>query len=159
LDGYDLSRAHGLNAAEVEAKLKDKPGARITEANIHADTMIVAKELEAHHIPGQLFTSLAEKNGHVWLIFDVLNTDATRPLGQLQSQNFVGASRVPASVLAAATGLKTGDQLSRENLMSARHAILAMYAKSMPRTRLGLKLRLQSKQGKTTLTWLIDEPR
>jgi len=158
LKGYDLSGVHGLNAAKVTAKFKDKPGARITDADIHADTMIVAKELAAHHIGGHLFTSLAEKNGHVWLIFDVQNAEAQERFGQLQSQSFVGASHVSASALAAATGLKEGDQLSQDKLMAARRGVLALYAKSMPEKRLTLKLRLQHKQGKTILTWLIGEP-
>jgi outer membrane protein assembly factor BamA len=160
LNGYSLSGIHGLNAPELEAKLKDKPGARISQADIHADTMIVAKELEARHIKGQLFTTLAEKNGRVWIIFDLLNPDAGLRFGQLDTQNFEGASHVSASVLAAATGLKKGEQLSRQNLAVAAQAISAAYAKAMPGKKILLKIRRKNTpDGKTTLTWIIGEPK
>ena len=160
LNGYSLSGIHGVNAAELEAKLKDKPGARITQVDIHADTMTVAKALEAQHIKGHLLTTLAEKNGHVWLIFDLVNPDAGPRLGSIESQNFEGASHVAAGALAAASGLKTGDQLSQENLLAARRAIVAMYAKSMPGSKISLKIKLQHRPGdKTILTWIIGEPK
>jgi outer membrane protein assembly factor BamA len=159
LNGYDLSGIHGINAAELEAKLMDKPGVRITQADIHADTKIVAEELEARHIKGQLFTTLAKKNGHVWIIFDLLNPTAGPQLGSLESQNFEGASSVPASALAAGSGLKTGDQLTQEKLLAARRAIVATYAKAMPGRKIALKVRLQHRLGdKTILTWIIGEP-
>ncbi|HTT82918.1 MAG TPA: hypothetical protein VMF67_05525 [Rhizomicrobium sp.] len=159
LDGYDLSGAHGVDAAELAAKLKPKPGARINQADIHADTMIVAKELEARHIQGHLFTTLAEKKGHVWIIFDVLNPDAGPPMGQLEAQNFEGASHVSVGVLVAATGLKKGDQLSRDRLAAAARAISNVYAKTMPGKKIHLKIRRHNAPGgKTTLTWIISEP-
>jgi len=160
LNGYSFSGVPGVNAAEMEAKLKDHAGARITRADAAADGAILAKELEARHIGGHLFTTLAKTKGHAWIIFDLVSNDADKPMGHLESQNFEDASRVPAGVLAAATGLKTGDQLSREKLLAARRAIVALYVKSMPGRKISLKAKLRRGPGdKTILTWIIGEPK
>jgi outer membrane protein assembly factor BamA len=157
LNGYDLSGIPGVSANALQAKLKDKPGARITQADIHADTLILSKELQALHVKGQLFTTLAEKKGRVWIIFDLLNLDAQSQWGTLKAQNFEGAIHVSAEILAKATGLKNGDQLTREKFNVARQAIIAAYAKSMPGKKITLKARLQRRPGEASVTWIIGE--
>ena len=164
LSGYSFGPIPGVNTVELEAKLKHKEGERITSADIAADRAIIAKELEARHIKGRLFTSLAEKRGRVWVIFDLLDPDRPtahlgKPAGHLKSQNFEGASRISAGDLAAATGLKQGDQLWPEKINAARQAIVALYAKSMPGKAISLKARMQTAaDGEVTLTWIIAEP-
>jgi outer membrane protein assembly factor BamA len=159
LNGYSFTGVHGVNAAEMEAKLKHHEGARITRADAAADGALLAKELKARHIPGQLFTTLAENNGRVWVIFDLLNTDDDSSVGNLKSQDFNGVSHVSAISLAAATGLKKGDKLTRQKLIAARRAIVLAYAKSMPGKKISLKAKLQRKLGEVTLTWIIGEPK
>jgi hypothetical protein len=163
LNGYSFGKMPGVNTAELEAKLKEKAGARITQADIAADEAIIAKELRARHVPGRLFTSLAEKHGRVWIIFDLIDTN--RPTGafgkprNLDMQKFEGATRISAGALAAATGLKQGEPLSQEKLGSARKAIAAAYAKAMPGRVVTIKGKMQIKpDGKVTLTWIIGEP-
>jgi hypothetical protein len=162
--GYSFGPIPGVNTAELEAKLTHKAGDRITSADVSADHAIIAKELEARHIPGRLYTSLAEKHGHVWVIMDVLdpahpNAHLGKPAGRLKSQNFEGASQIPAGDLAAATGLKQGDRLWPEKIKAARDAIVAAYAKSVPGKAISLKARLQTaSDGEVTLTWIIGEP-
>jgi outer membrane protein assembly factor BamA len=136
LNGYSFGGMPGVNTLELEAKLKQKEGARITRADVAADQAILVKELQARHIKGQLFASIAERHGRVWVIFDLQEPD--RPTARfeklarrLESQNFAGASRISASALAAATGLKQGDPLSPEKINAARQAIVAAYAKTM----------------------------
>ena len=159
LNGYDLSGIPGINATALQAKLKDRPGARITQADIHADTLILTKELETRRVKGQLFTTLAVKKGRVWVIFDLLNPDAGPQWGSLEAQNFEGASHISAKSLAAVTGLKSGDQLTRQKLIGAQRAILAAYAKSMPGKKISLKARLQRRPGEISVTWIIGEPK
>jgi hypothetical protein len=127
LNGYSFGRMPGVNTAELAAKLKDKEGARVTRADIAVDQAILVKELQARHIKGQLFTTLAEKHGRIWIIFDVLDSNGPaaktgKPLLLLASQSFEGASRISTSALAAATGLKHGDLLSAEKINAARQA-------------------------------------
>jgi outer membrane protein assembly factor BamA len=161
LNGYSLSGIPGVNGSELEAKLKHKPGARITAADVNADQAIIAKELQARHIGGALVATLAEKHGRVWVIFDLLNVPPPPPRTRhLEAQNFEGVSRISAGALAAAIGLKKGDKLSPEKINAARRAILAMYAKAMPGKTLTVKGRMQMKpDGKVTLTWVVNEPR
>ena len=163
--GYSFGPIPGVNTAELEAKLTHKAGDRITPADVDADRAVIAKELEARHIPGRLYTSLAEKHGHVWIIMDVLdpahpNAHLGKPAGRLKSQNFEGASSIPAGDLAAATGLKPGDRLWPEKIEAGREAIVAAYAKAMPGKAISLKARKQTgADGEVTLTWIIGEPR
>jgi outer membrane protein assembly factor BamA len=165
LKGYSFSGLPGVNTDEIVAKLKDKAGARITSSDIAADNQVVAKELQDRRIPGRLFTSIAEKHGSVWVIFDVLQSN--QPLESLKAhlakagqhlaaQTFEGASGMSASDLAAATGLKKGDALSPQNIDAARQAITAFCAKSMPGNTPKVRLRMQfAPDGAATLTWII----
>ena len=161
LNGYSLSGIPGLSAAELEAKLKPKPGARITDADVNADRAIIQKELAARHIQGVVVATVAEKHGRVWIIFDQLDMPgALSQTRSLEVQNFEGASRISTAALSAATGLKIGDELTPQKVNAARQAILAMYAKAAPGKPLALKARMQVKPGgKVNLTWLIHEPK
>jgi hypothetical protein len=70
LNGFRLSGVKGVNPDDVIAKIKDKAGAKVTEADLKADVATVGAELKARHIEGQLAASMAEKNGRVWILFD-----------------------------------------------------------------------------------------
>src|ERR1700722_10334572 len=102
LGGYKFEGLLGPgNTGGLVAKLKDQPGARIRKADIKADVGILAKELHARHIRGQLFTGLIEGGGHIWVIFHLADLD---PPGaklwtsrRLASQQFEGVSGIPAS--------------------------------------------------------------
>ena len=71
LNGYTFGGFTGVNTDELAAKLKDQAGARITQADISVDEAMLTSELRARHIRGQLFTTIAEKHGSIWLIFDL----------------------------------------------------------------------------------------
>lgn len=165
LNGYSFGGMPGVNTAELTAKLGHKEGDRVTRADIAADEAVLARELRARHIDGRLFTSLAEKHGRVWVIFDLQKPDprsasAEKWAGRLKSQSFQGASRISAAALAAATGLKPGDPLSPEKINAARQAVVALYARSMPGKAPSLKGRAQTAaDGQVTLTWIIGEPK
>lgn len=162
LNGYSFGGMPGVNTAELEAKLPLKEGARVRQADVDAAQAIVAKELEARRIKGQLFTSLAEKKGRVWIIFDLQDPDhPTGHLGKtkfLKTQTFEGASAVSAGDLAAATGLKPGDPLWPEKLRAAEQAIVALYAKARPGPAPMVKAKMSTgPDSRTDLTWVIQE--
>ena len=165
LNGYTFPGLSGINTDELEAKLKDKPGARITRADIAADQAILTKELEARHITGQLLVGMAEKNGHVWVIFQVQHPGLVEQKSdtmsrRFETQFFEGASRIPPTKLAAATGLRRGEPLSLERLRMARRAILAEYEKVMPGKPVILKAKMRTRpDGSVTMTWIVDEPK
>ena len=163
LNGYNLSGIPGVDAQALTAKLKHRAGARITRASIAEDRAIVEKELEARHIPGRLFTTLAEKKGHVWIIFDVLK-DPTwefyRAARHLEAQHFDGNSRLSGNALAAATGLQRGEILSPEKASAAQRGIVGAYAKVFPGKKVGIACKMQGKpNGGVALTWTIREPK
>jgi hypothetical protein len=70
LNGFRLSGVRGVNPDDVIAKIKDKEGAKVTEADLKADVEVVSAELKARHIDGQLAATMAEKKGRVWVLFD-----------------------------------------------------------------------------------------
>ena len=159
--GFNLHGIHGVDQDALAAKLKHKPGDQITREDIKEDAAIIEKELQAQHIQGRLFTTLAEKNGRVWIIFDLLNNaaDALAQRRKLEAQHFEGATRVSADALAKATDLKPGDTLSRDTLNAARLGIVEAYAKVFPGKSVGVTGKLQGKpDGTAVLTWTIHEP-
>lgn len=161
LNGYSFGGMSGLNTAELTAKMKHHEGARITQADVAVDQAILTKELQARHIKGRLFASLAEKHGRVWVIFDLQDPDSPggwRSGRRLKSQTFEGGSGVPEPDLTAATGLKPGDALSPGKIKAAHQAILDLYAKSMPGHALSIRAKVQTAaDGEATLTWIIGD--
>lgn len=160
LNGYSFGPMPGVDTAELEAKLPQKAGARITDADVARDGAIISKELEDRHIGGHLFASVAERHGHVWVILDLL--DPEHPNGGkprfLQSQTFQGASKVSPADLAAATGLKQGAQLWPAKVRSAEQAIVALYAKATPGQIPTVRARVRvGPDNKVDLTWIIAE--
>jgi hypothetical protein len=162
LNGYSFGPMPAVNTAEIEAKLRHKPGARITNADVAAEETIVERELKARHVQGRLFASTAVKRDRVWIIFDLVQ----EPVRVLESQSFVGASHASPEALARASGLTPGTSLSVEKLNAARRSILAAYAKVMPGKSITLKLRMETRLSlkprtvpKARLTWIIGEPK
>ena len=159
--GYNLHGIHGVDQDALAAKLKHKPGDRITRQDIKDEAAIIEKALQAQHVQGHLFTTMAERNGRVWIIFDLLNNPASvfRQHHQLVAQHFEGATRVSADALSKASGLKPGDTLSPDTLNAARRGIVAAYAKVAPGKAVGITGKMQAKpDGTAVLTWIIHEP-
>jgi hypothetical protein len=163
LEGYRFEGILGPgNSTGLVAKLKDKPGGRVRKADIKVDVDLLAKELHARHIRGQLFTGLIEGNGRIWVIFHLTDPD---PPGarlwsshRLASQEFQGVSWIPTGKLAGATGLKPGEALSPEKITAARKGLSAMLAKSRPGKAFAIQVRIQTEPAnEAALSWIIGE--
>jgi hypothetical protein len=161
LGGYTFGGFAGVNTDELAAKLKDQAGARVTRADIAIDESMFEAQLRERHIKGRLLTSLAEKHGTIWLIFDLQRPALGSALyaGEpLNAQTFEGATRIPASELAAATGLKPGDTLTFSTIKAAHDAIVALYARSAPGKPPLVRSRAKiAGDGRVSLVWLISE--
>ncbi len=160
LNGFRLSGVKGVDPDALVARLKDKEGARVTEADIVADTKALGVDLKARHIDGQLFTTMAEKNGRVWVLFDFKSNDAApgEATRRVASQNFEGDKTISGAALETATGLKPGDALPDSRLRAAAQAIIGAYHAAMPAAHVKVKARMKTTQdGKVTINWLIDE--
>ena len=165
LDGFRLSGVEGLDQDALVATLTEKPGDRITEADIAADAKTLGEKLKARHIQGELFATIAEKKGRVWVLFDFQYpqagpTASNRERRRLGSQAFEGNARLSVGALEAATGLKQGEDLPVERINAAREAILAAYKKAVPGedVRVGGQIRV-TPDGEVALTWRIAEPK
>lgn len=160
LRGYRLSGAKGVDADALTAQLKDQAGARVTSADIDADARALGALLKAHHVEGQLFTTVAERDGRAWVLFDLIPPPPPPPPMILELQGFEGTRRVQAEALAAATGLKPGAVLSEARIDAARAAILDTYQKRVPGTAIKLRLVMRRRaDGHVRLDWVIDEPK
>ena len=161
LGGYTFGGFAGLNTDELVSKLKDQAGARVTQADLALDRTMFEAQLRDRHIKGRLITSTAEKHGTIWLIFDLQRPGVGSALyaGEpLKSQTFEGATRIPPSELAAATGLKPGDTLTFTTIKAARDAILALYARAAPGKPPLVRSRAKiTAEGHVSLIWLISE--
>jgi outer membrane protein assembly factor BamA len=161
LNGYRLSGVNGVDEDALVATLQHKEGDRITDADIAADTKMLGDALKARHIEGQLFATTAEKNGRVWVLFDFQYPQkAENERRWLGSQIFDGNVKISSAALAAATGLKPGEDLPVERINAAREAILQAYRKAEPDAdvHVGGKMRI-TPEGKVELTWHVTEPK
>jgi outer membrane protein assembly factor BamA len=135
LDKIEINGVKSVPLDQLLAGLKDHPGDKVATSDLLADQDALTKELEAAHVVGGVKTSLRNKNnGHIDLIFDVDDQGVQAPkvvtvAPKLGQQIFVGNNSVPSDDLAAATGLKPGDELSDAKIQAAEADILAEYKK------------------------------
>lgn len=135
LDKVEINGVKSVPADQLVAGLKDHAGDKVTTDDLIADQDALEKELEAAHVVGGIQTAMRNKNnGHIDLIFNVNDQGVQAPktvtvAPKLGTQTFVGNSAVSADDLAAATGLKAGDELSDAKIQAAEAAILAAYKK------------------------------
>ncbi len=157
LRGFRLSGAPGVDQDALVDSLAQKPGDRITRAEIDADTKQLGAALEARKIVGRLFATLAVNDGRAWVLFDFQPAEK-KPPRFFASQNFDGNSKIPDATLAAATALKPGELVNADRLNAAVRAITAAYAKAAPEVNIhvGGKIRT-TKTGQVTVMWHITE--
>ncbi|HTZ69057.1 MAG TPA: POTRA domain-containing protein [Acetobacteraceae bacterium] len=136
LDKIEINGVKSVPTPPLLAGLKDHSGETVTTNDLLADQDALSKELEAQHVVGGVKTSLRNKNnGHIDLIFDVDDQGVQAPkvvtvAPKLGTQSFVGNNTLSSEDLAAATGLKAGDDLSDAKIQAAQQAILAAYKKA-----------------------------
>jgi outer membrane protein assembly factor BamA len=157
LRGFRLSGAPQVDQDALVNGLGQKPGDRITSADIDADTKQLGAALEARHVVGQLFATLAVTGDRAWVLFDFQPAEK-KPPRYFASQNFDGNVKISSAALAAAIALRPGDLVNADRLNAAERSITAAYAKSAP----GVKIRISgkirtTKTGQVTVMWHIAE--
>ena len=165
LNGFRLSGVNGVDEDALVATLKHKAGDRITEADITAETKALSEALKARHIDGQLFATMAEKNGRVWVLFDFQYPQPVpaTPIHErrwLGAQIFDGNVKISSAALEAATGLKPGDDLPVERVNEARQAIMEAYKTAAPGADVKVRGKMRiTPEGQVELTWHVIEPK
>jgi outer membrane protein assembly factor BamA len=136
LDKVEINGVKSVSADQLVAGLKDHAGDKVTTDDLIADQDALAKELETAHVVGGIQTAMRNKNnGHIDVIFNVDDKGVQAPTTtkvapKLGTQTFVGNTAVSSDDLAAATALKTGDELSDAKIQAAEAAILEAYKKA-----------------------------
>ncbi len=162
LDKVEINGVKSVSADQLVAGLKDHAGDKVTTDDLIADQDALAKELEAAHVVGGIQTAMRNKNnGHIDLIFNVDDKGVQAPTKvtvapKLGTQTFVGNAAVSSDDLAAATGLKAGDELSDAKIQAAEAAILEAYKKVK---KVGAQISGSVKQNgpAADITWTITE--
>jgi outer membrane protein assembly factor BamA len=162
LDKIEINGVKSVPVDQLVAGLKDHPGDKVQTSDLLADQDALTKELEAAHVVGGVKTSLRNKNnGHIDLIFDVDDQGVQVPkvvtvAPKLGQQIFVGNNTVSSDDLAAATGLKPGDELSDAKIQAAEADIIAEYKKV---SKSGAQISGSVKQNgeRADVTWTIVE--
>lgn len=163
LDKIEINGVKSVPQDQLLAGLKDHPGAIVATSDLMADQDALTKELEAAHVVGGVKTSLRNKNnGHIDLIFDVDDQGVQAPkvvtvAPKLGQQIFVGNTTIPADDLAAATGLKPGDELSDAKIQAAEADILAEYKKHSKTVGAQISGSVKQNGDKADVTWTIVE--
>jgi len=165
LNGYRLSGVPGVNGDDITSKLAHKEGDRMTSAAVSADAETVGAAIKARQIEGQLLTTLAERDGKVWVLWDFEPKYPARPLApgvtrRFESQSFTGNTTLSSAALAAATGLKAGDALPDPRIDAAREGVAAAYRKAMPNSDIHVATKMRVRpDGAVLFIWTIQEPK
>ena len=162
----DKIQINGLKSAspdEMRAALKEKPGTKVTTADLVADVNVLEKALEAKNVVGSVKVSMANKhNGHIDSIFDVTDNGiqtatVTTVAPKLNDQVFSGNNVLTANELTTATGLKPGDELSNDKIKAAQEAIVAAYKASKKPVNVTVSGAINQKGSTVEVVWTVVE--
>ena len=157
LRGFRLSGVPGVDQDALVDALKQKPGDRITPNDVDADTQQLGEALKTRNFIGRLFTTLAVKDGRIWVLFDFQPAEK-KPPRYFAAQDFDGNLHVSSAALATAIAFKPGDLVNADRLNAAERAITAAYATSAPAVKIHISGKIRTTPtGQVTVMWHIAE--
>jgi len=114
------------------AVVQEHPGSKVTVNDIIADRDAISKVLEDAHVLGTVTPSVKTQGPKSEVVFTIDDQGVHAPVvthvaPKLDAEIFDGNVSIPTDTLAAASGLKPGDDLSNEKIMAAEQAIFATY--------------------------------
>ncbi len=145
--------------------IQEQKGSRVTTADIVADQGRITDALKKANVVGGIKTSMKQKpNKHIEVMFDITDNGAQAPevvkiAPKLHKQIFDGNKSIDSDTLAAATGLKPGDDLSNAKIQAAEAAIAQAY-KDAKLQGIGINLSGDTAtygNGQADVTWHIVE--
>ena len=174
LDKIEINGLKSVKDADVRPALAEKPGDKITIAQITADQDLLVAALGKMNVTGGVKTSLRNKNnGHVDIIFDVNDNGIVKPEvkvvtrlvdPKLGRELFTGNTIVATDVLTEAAGLHEGDVLTHDSMTAAEKRIQDAYTaelkkrnRDMPDWKVETATAASNKDGEIDLTWKLTE--
>jgi outer membrane protein assembly factor BamA len=156
-----------LTTEQLMAVVQEKPGHKITVAEITADRDAITKALEdAHSSATSINPSMQAVGQKVNIIFAVIDDKGaqapvvTKVAPKLHEEIFDGNKSVPTEQLVAASGLTPGQDLSNEKVLAAENAINATYKAAKLPPGLGVNITGETKRldnGTYDVIWHITE--
>jgi len=118
--------------AQLLAVVQEHPGSKVTVNDIIADRDAISKVLETAHVVGSVKPSIKTQGAKSEVVFTVDDQGVQAPVvtkvaPKLDQEIFVGNASIPSDTLAAASGIKPGDELSNEKIAAAQQAIFNTY--------------------------------
>ena len=162
LDSVHITGARSVPVENLEAALQEKPGDMVTTDQIVADREAISAVLGKANVGGSIKTRITTlSNSHIQVVFQIEDQGVSAPvvnhvLPKLDHQIFVGNKKLDADTLAAASGLKPGDQLSNDKITAAQAAISAAYKRAKVNASIGGDP-VQLPNGLVQITWTIKE--
>jgi outer membrane protein assembly factor BamA len=148
---------------QLMAVVTEQPGTKVTVDQIIADQNAITKVLENAHVTGGVKTSVKTVGSKAEIIFAIDDQGVAAPVvthvaPKLDAQVFEGNNLLSSDTLAAATGLKPGQDLTNDEIVAAQQAIVAAYkATKKP---IGVNISAENKRldgGKYDIIWHITE--
>ena len=148
---------------QLMAVVQEHPGSKSTVADILADQNAIMKVLESAHVAGSVSASVRTAGASSEVIFAVTDQGIQAPsvttvAPKLDAEIFDGNASIPTATLAAASGIKPGDDLNNAKILAAEQAIVANYkAAKLP---LSIAISGENKvvgDGKIDVIWHITE--
>ncbi len=148
---------------QLMAVVQEHPGSKVTVNDIIADRDAISKVLENAHVVGSVVPSVKTQGTKSEVVFTVNDGGVQAPVvtkvaPKLDAEIFDGNVSIPTETLAAASGLKPGDDLSDDKIKAAEASIFATYkAAKLP---VGVQISGENKRldnGKYDVLWHITE--
>jgi outer membrane protein assembly factor BamA len=117
---------------QLLAAVQEHPGSKVTVNDIIADRDAISKVLESAHVVGSVKPSIKTQGAKSEVIFTVDDQGVQAPVvthvaPKLDQEIFEGNASIPSDTLAAASGIKPGDELSNEKIAAAQQSIFNTY--------------------------------
>lgn len=156
-----------LSTDQLMAVVQEKPGYKITVGDITADRDAITKALEdAHSSATSVSPTMQAVGQRVNITFAIVNDRGaqapvvTKVAPKLHEEIFDGNKLVSSDTLAAAAGLKPGQDLSNDTVLAAENAIKAAYAAAKLPAGVGVGITGENKKlsdGSYDVIWHITE--
>ena len=164
VDKITITGSKTVPTAKLLAATQEHAGSQVTTADIVADQDAISKVLAANNVVGGIKTSMvSHPKNHIVVMFVIDDKGAQAPVvttvaPKLHLEIFDGNKSIDSDKLAAAAGLKPGDDLTDQKISAAQQAIVTVYkAAKLP---LSLKVSGETRAvsaGKVDVLWHVVE--
>jgi outer membrane protein assembly factor BamA len=170
---YTVSRvvikgSKSVPTSQLMAVVQEHAGSKVTQADIIADRDAIAKVLSDANVTGSVGVSIETLGHRSEVIFEVTDQGIQAPpppvvqtvlvYPKLGTESFDGNASVSSALLASASGINPGDEITTPILQAAAQKILAYYGVANPKVTVSLRTtNTPINGGKINILWHITE--